>query len=339
VLAERLTAQLLAGAPAREPVAVAERLLAVQAQDPRAFRLSVRARTTGLTAADVDRALTEERSLVVTWLNRGTLHLVRRDDYPWLQALTAPRTVPTVMRRLGQEGVSDAQAERAVAAIERSLAAEGPLVRAQLGERVAAEGVRTAGQALIHLLALACLRGLALRGPVSGADQAYVLVRDWLGESGPVDRDAALAELARRYLRGHGPAGERDLARWSGLALRDARAGLAAIAGELVELDGGLVDLAGRPAVAELPPPRLLGAFDPLLLGWGSRELFVGEHGPAVASNGIIRPVALVRGRVAATWTLPGGEVMLQPLRRIARADSAALEDEAADVVRFLAAA
>src|SRR5438128_3835895 len=90
VIAERLTAQLLAGPPARDPVAVAERLLAVQAQDPRGARLAIRARTSGLTAADVDRALTEDRTLLITTLNRGTLHLVRSEDYPWLHALTAP---------------------------------------------------------------------------------------------------------------------------------------------------------------------------------------------------------------------------------------------------------
>ena len=62
----------------------------MQGQDPRGARLAVRARSEGLTAADVDRALTEERSLLITWLNRGTLHLVRSEDYPWLQALTTP---------------------------------------------------------------------------------------------------------------------------------------------------------------------------------------------------------------------------------------------------------
>lgn len=52
-------------------------------------RLAVRARTAGLGGADVDRALTDERSLV-TWVNRGTLHLARSEDYPWLHALTTP---------------------------------------------------------------------------------------------------------------------------------------------------------------------------------------------------------------------------------------------------------
>jgi hypothetical protein len=339
VLSERLTAQLLAGSPARDPVAVAERLLAVQGQDPRGVRLAVRARTAGLSAADVDRALTEARSLVVTWLNRGTLHLVRREDHPWLHALTAPLNLRATIRRLSQDGIGESEADRGVAVIESSLAEEGPLTRAQLGERLAHVGVTTAGQALIHLLALACLRGLAVRGPVVEGGHAYVLVRDWLDEPAPVDRDTALAELARRYLSGHGPAGDRDLARWAGLPLRDARAGLVAIASELDQREDGLVDLGGRPPAAELPPPRLLGAFDPVLLGWTSREQVVGEHQAAITVNGVFRPFALVRGRAAATWRMPGGEVVLQQLVPLSRADAAALRKEAADVVRFLGTA
>jgi hypothetical protein len=339
LLRERLTAQLLAGPPARDPVAVAERLLAVQGQDPRGFRLAVRARTTGLSAADIDRALTVDRSLVVTWLGRGTLHVVRSEDYPWLQALIAPRNVRSAIRRLGQEGIGESQADRGVEVIQRSLAAEGPLSRKQLAERIGAAGVDTAGQRIIQLLALACLRGLAVRGPVAGGEQAYALVRDWLGEPGPVDRDAALAELARRYLHGHGPADDRDLARWAGVPLREARAGLDAIGSELAERRDGLLDLAGRPAAAKLPPPRLLGAFDPVLLGWTSREEVVREHQAAVISGGVFRPFALVRGRAAATWTLRGAEVALEPLRPFSRAETTALRGEAAEVVRFLGAA
>jgi hypothetical protein len=339
LLRERLTAQLLAGPPARDPVAVAERLLAVQAQDPRGFRLAVRARTTGLSASDVDRALSEDRSLVVTWLGRGTLHLIRSEDYPWLQALLAPGRLRATIRRLGQEGIGEANADRGVDVIRRSLAAEGPLSRRQLGERIAAAGVETAGQRIIHLLALACLRGLAVRGPVARGDQAYVLVRDWLGEPGPVDRRAALAELARRYLHGHGPAGDRDLARWAGLPLRDARAGLEAIGSQLAERRDGLVDLANRQEAAELPPPRLLGPFDPVLLGWTSRDEVVGQHAAAIVAGGIFRAFALVRGRAAATWTIRGGEVALEPLRPLSRATSTALRKEAGDVVRFLGSA
>ncbi|HEY4778393.1 MAG TPA: winged helix DNA-binding domain-containing protein, partial [Solirubrobacterales bacterium] len=292
-IAERLTAQGLSGTPLKRPVDVVERLLAVQGQDPRGARLAVRARTKGLAAADVDRALTEDRSLLITWLNRGTLHLVRSEDYPWLHALTTPPLQTSSATRLSQEGVTPKAAERGVETIERALGGEGPLTRAQLRERLDSAGVRTEGQALVHLLFLTTLRGLVVRGPMVGREQAFVLVRDWLDPARPVDRDAALAELARRYLVGHGPADDRDLARWAGLPLRDARAGLGAIASELVEREDGLVDLAKRPPAEPIPPPRLLGAFDPLLLGWVSREDVVGPHRMLVTTNGIFRPFAL----------------------------------------------
>jgi Winged helix DNA-binding domain len=336
-LAERLTAQGLSGPPLPDPVAVAERLLAVQGQDPRGFRLAVRARTEGLTAADVERALGEDRTLLVTWLNRGTLHLVRSEDYPWLQALTTPPLSASSVRRLRQEGVSEAKTERAVATIERALADEGPLTRVQLRERVDAAGVRTEGQAMIHLLFLAAVRGIVVRGPMIGKQHAYVLVSDWLGERGPVDRERALAELARRYLVGHQPASDRDLAKWAGLPLRDARTGLKAIGREVEEGEDGLVRLAKRPPPEGLPPPRLLGAFDPVLLGWTSREPVLGRHEPRVVTGGLFRAFAMAEGRAVAGWKWARDEVTMEPYERLPAKHKAAFEVDAADTARFLA--
>jgi uncharacterized protein YcaQ len=308
----------------------------VQGQDPRGARLAVRARTEGLCAADVDRALSGERSLLITWLNRGTLHLVRSEDYPWVQALTTPPLFTGNARRLSEEGVSAAQADRGVETIERALAEEGPLDRLELRARLDTAGVPTKGQALVHLLMLTCLRGIAVRGPVSGKQHAYALVADWLRPQPEVDREAALAELARRYLAGHGPAGDRDLARWAGLPLRDARAGLEAIAAELDQRRDGLVALAKAPAAAALPPPRLLGPFDPVLLGWTARDDVLGPHGHLVTVNGIFKAFAMVEGRAAATWRLTKGKVAIEPLGRISKAARAALDADAADVERFM---
>jgi len=338
-IAERLTAQGLSGAPLKRPADVAGRLLAVQGQDPRGARLAVRARTSGLSAADVDRELSEDRSLLITWLNRGTLHLVRSEDYPLLQALTTPPLLTSSTRRLRQEGVSEKAAERGVETIERALAEEGPLDGKQLKEHLEAARVPIEGQAFIHLMFLAALRGIVVRGPMVGKQHAYALVRDWLGpQEPPPDRAAALAELARRYLAGHGPADDRDLARWAGLPLRDARAGLGAIAAELTERDDGLVDLTKRPPAEPLPPPRLLGAFDPLLLGWTSREEVVGPHKLLVTNNGIFRPFALVDGRAVATWRFAAGKVTIEHFGKVTKKATAALEADAAAVEEFLAA-
>ena len=122
----------------------------MQAQDLRSARLAVRARTSGLTAADVDRQLDEGR--LVVGANRGTLHLVCREDYWWLHGLTTPPLFTGNARRLSQTGVSSAAAERGVAAIARALERDGPLTRDELRERVDAVRVPTAGQALVHLL-------------------------------------------------------------------------------------------------------------------------------------------------------------------------------------------
>ena len=336
VTAERCAAQLLRGDPAGSAGEVAGRLLAIQAQDLRAARLAIRARSAGVSASDVDSALTR-RSLIVTWLNRGTLHLVRTEDYWWLHPLTTPQLRTGNSRRLAQEGVAPEDAERAVAVVRAALAADGPLTRSQLRERVAAAGVRTEGQAMVHILALASIRGLIVRGLVAGRDQAFVLARDWLGTPPPgMGREAALGELARRYLAGHAPAADRDLAQWAGIGLRDARLGLARC-GAIQRADR-LAELPSNPQrpTAALPPPRLLGAFEPLLLGWASRAPIVGAHRRIVTVNGLFRPFALAGGLAVATWNIRRGQVMLAPFAPLDAGTRAALATDAADVTRFL---
>jgi DNA glycosylase AlkZ-like len=335
VTAERCAAQLLGGNPAGSAEEVAGRLLAIQAQDARGARLAIRARSAGLSASDVDSALTR-RSLIVTWLNRGTLHMVRAEDYWWLHPLTTPQMRTGNSRRLAQEGVPPEAAERAVATVRAALC-DGPLTRSQLRERVAAAGVRTEGQAMVHILALASIRGLIVRGPVAGRDQAFVLVGDWLGAPpAAISREAALGELARRYLAGHAPAADRDLARWAGIGLADARLGLARC-GAIQRADG-LAELPVNPqrAPATLPPPLLLGAFDPLLLGWASRDFIVGPYRHIVTVNGLFRPFALAGGRAVATWNITRGQVELAPFSPLDAGTRAALDTDAADVTRFL---
>lgn len=344
VTAQRCAAQLLCGGPAHSAEEVAGRLLAIQAQDPRGARLTVRARSAGLSAADVDAALTQRRSMIVTWLNRGTLHLVRTEDYWWLHPLTTPQMRTGNSRRLAQEGVPSRDAERAVTVVQAALAADGPLTRPQLRERVAAAGIRTEGQAMVHILVLASIRGLIVRGPVTGRDQAFVLVQDWLGTPPPaISREVALGELARRYLAGHAPAADRDLAQWAGIGLREARLGLARC-GALQRVDGlaewpaGPQPSAGpQPPAGALPPPLLLGPFEPLLLGWASRDPIVGPHRRIVTVNGLFRPFALAGGRAVATWRIQGGKVVLAPFGPLDSQTQTALEADASDVTRFLA--
>jgi hypothetical protein len=336
VVARRFQSQLLGGRRGADAGEVCERLLAVQAQDLRSARLAIRARTSGLSVTDVDRRL-NDGTLVIGWLNRGTLHLVRREDYWWLHALTTPPLFAANAHRLGQTGVTAEAAERGVALIERALGSEGPLSRDQLRGRLDAAGVPTAGQALVHLLMLACLRGIAVRGPLVDRRHAYVPASQWLGPPPSVAREAALAELARRYLIGHAPATDRDLAKWAGLPLRDARVGLTRIQPALVERGDGLLELADTTGHG-VRRACLLDRWDPLLVGWQSRERLLAHYPRRGSPEAHYRSFAYLAGQAVALWHLSGSEVELEePFIALTQRQRRALSTDAADLVRFLA--
>ena len=335
----RLGAQLLTGRATHDPVAAVGHILAVQAQDDRGFRLTLRTRSTAATADAVDTAL-GARQLLVTWALRGTLHLVRPEDHWWLHPLTTPQLASGNRRRLAQEGVSPRAAARGVDVVTEALG-DGPKTRAELRACLDAARVPNAGQGFVHLMLAATLAGHVARGPVIGRELAWVSVEQWLGPRPPaVDREEALARLAVRYLRGHAPAAPEDLAKWAGITLGDARLAFAGAAGGLApwRADPSLT-VSTEHSVApapRLPAPRLLGPFDPILHGWRDRELFTGAHRDIVTTNGIFRPIALVAGRAVGTWGLAAGTVTIRLFEPTTDATDRALHDEAARVLRYL---
>jgi hypothetical protein len=347
----RLRAQRLTGRRPRDVAEVVRALGGLQAQDTPASRLAVRPRGTGLDEAAVRRACNQDRSVVRTWAMRGTLHMVATEDVGWLVGLLGPVFAAADRRRRLQLGLDDALCERALAALPAVLAA-GPLPRAELVRGLAAEGVRIdpAGQAPAHLVGYAAMGGLVCRGPDLDGDQAsYVLLEDWVDAGRSLAPDDPLAELARRYLGGHGPAGPEDLAAWSGLPAGRARQAFELVAGELreLEVDGRrLWAPADAPVGARSgggdPVVRLLGRFDDYLLGWRGRDLVLdARFARRVAAGGWVHPAVVVDGRVAGTWRArrAGGrlEVAVEPFAgRLPKGTGAALEAEAADLGRFL---
>lgn len=349
----RLRAQRLVPGDTRTPAGAAAALrevFAVQAQDAAAASLSLRARSTGLTARDVDRAVAEERSVVRTWCMRGTLHLVPAEDVGWLLSLLGPRFSDAYRRRRLQLGLDDEACERGLRVLRHALADHGPLTRAALRPHLAAAGVPSDGQALPHLLLHAALLGVICQGPGTAREPAYVLLDDWLPERRHLPRDAALAELARRYLDAYAPAGPDDFAAWSGLPAADVRAAWRQVADGLLEVDaaGRAAWLPGaRAAWLDHPPPaapavRLIPAFDTYLLGYRSRDLILPpEHAARIQpGGGLLHPAVLVDGLAAGVWSVQrrrdGVDVIVEPFGDLAAEVRAALEAEAADAGRFL---
>ncbi|MEV6006547.1 winged helix DNA-binding domain-containing protein [Streptomyces sp. NPDC051976] len=298
----------------------------LQAQDAKACRLQVWARTrpadaagtsaagAAPTAADVDAACgADRREVVRTWLMRGTLHAVAAGDARWLTALLGPRVADSYRGRRQRLGLDEDLCARALPVLEKVLAGCAPVTRDELVRRLAAAGVAVdpRGQAAAHLVLYAAARGVLCRGPETAGDSStYVLREEWLEhvpDTGPRG-DEALAELAVRHATAYGPASAADLARWSGLPLGSARRGQAAAGDRLTEVAGPAGPLVTATGTGPPPPAadrvRLTGHFDPYLLGYADRDLLLAPAiAPRIATGGgFLMPCVLVDGAVVATW-------------------------------------
>jgi Winged helix DNA-binding domain len=331
---------------ARDPAGIAGSIAGAQAQDVNAGPLTFRSRSRRLTAADVKHARTEERSLLRTWVMRMTIHMIPSDDAGWWLPLFEPGIERWSRRRLSQLGLSAANQEKALRVAAQALGDEGPLTRSEVRERIENAGVKLNSQTGMHIALTAVVSGIACLGPDRGATTCLVRRKDWLGKPPRFDREQALAELSRRYVGAFGPASDRDFAYWSGLPLRDVRAGLESISSEIDEVRVGdetmLAPRRGLPRVPRTGQVRMLGNFDTYLLGWKNREFSVsGEHALHVkeGGGGWIRPVIVEDGIVVGGWrsTRKGGRLEISlnlPKAERERLD-AALEAEIADIARF----
>ena len=313
----RLVAQLLAGARPAGAGEVVRRLTAVQAQDFPGAVTSVALRTAERSRAAVLAAL-DEGSVVRSWPMRGTLHLVAAEDLLWLLELLGDRVRTTFAGRRADLGLSDADAERAREVVTEALRGGGRMRRAELLAAIAAGGVATTGQRGYHLLAFLATTGTLCLGPTDGAgEQLFVLVDEWIPDRRGLAGEEALGELAQRYFTGHGPATVQDLARWAGLPLRAARAGLAFAREHLVAVDVDGVEHLMHPTTPErLAVCRheaaglfLLPGFDEFVLGYGDRRAVLDpEFAEQIVpgGNGMFRPTVVHGGRIIGTWRWTG---------------------------------
>lgn len=236
----RLRSQHLVTPQAAGAADVVGHLLGVQAENPSQSAWAVAARTTSPDPADL-AGLLDSGAVLRTQVLRPTWHYVAAEDARWLLELTAPRVLATTDRGLRKSsGMSETEIVAASAVILDSLAAREALSRSSLAKFLDDAGRAMDGHDLMLLLAELELRCLVCSGPPVEGVHTYALFADRVPASRPLERDEALATLAWRYIVGHGPATDRDLAYWATMPLGEVRRGLAALADrvESFEHDG-----------------------------------------------------------------------------------------------------
>ncbi|MFV0634650.1 winged helix DNA-binding domain-containing protein [Demequina sp.] len=349
IRALRMRALLLTGEhPHRSVGEVVTWMGAMQAQDYASGAWSLGIRLPGSTLASIESAL-EHGAALRTWPMRGTVHLVPSRDARWMLDLMSAKPLAGAAARREYLGLSLDHLERAAAALEVALQGGKLLTRAQCLAVIANAGVALPGQASYHALWWTSQIGLTCIGPQRGKEQTFALLDEWAPHPVTLSREEGLTEIATRYVRSHGPATVKDLSRWTGLGIRDCRAGIAGAGAALVEVDtvaGPMVVAAaaldaGFPADAgaALAPP----GFDEYMLGYGDRSALISpDHFDAVVpgGNGVFRATLVKDGSVVGTWkrTLRTRTVVVdaEPFARLSARDRRALEGALAHYGAFL---
>lgn len=274
----------------------------------------------GVTDADLDRAF-DDGVILRTHVLRPTWHFVVPADLRWLLELTAPRVHALngyAYRRFELDGPL---LRRTADLIADAVAGENHLTRSEIAALLARHGITAERIRLGYILIHAELERVICSGPVRGKHHTYALFEERAPQAASLEREAALAELVRRFFTSHGPATAKDLSWWSSLTRADIATGLA-LAGDALEstdVDGITYWSApGKPpAPAPSPSVRLLQAYDEYIVGYRQSKYLLDLGGLAAAApdrlalpNGVI----VVDTQVAGRW------------KRTVRADSLVLE-------------
>jgi hypothetical protein len=319
----------------------------VQAQDYPAALWAVGLRTRGAVEGDVERAVAE-RAVVRTWPMRGTLHFVAAADVRWMLELLTPRVLARSAGRYRQLELDAAAFSRARKAFSRALEGGKQLTRAAMYRALESAGVSPAGQRGIHVLSHLSQEGLLCFGAREGKQQTFALLEEWVPRARKLERDEALAELARRYFTSHGPATLKDFVWWSGLTVADARAGREAAGAHLAaETAGGetyWLSPSSPAATGAAPAVHLLPVYDEYTVAYRDRSaVLVPEYAERrEAGNGIFSPSIVARGQVVGVWkrVLKRGSVVVTPIpfRPLSKAERGGLAAAAERYGAFLGA-
>jgi hypothetical protein len=304
------------------------------------------------TVQDVRAALWKHKSLVKTWVMRGTLHLIPAADLPLYTAAMSTRWIHINKSWLKFIGLTEPVLLKLVREIGEVLDGT-PVTREEI-----IKAVGKGHSARVHevlrsgwggMLKPAARNGLLCFGPSRGQSVTFVRPEKWLGSWHTVDPDVALVEVARRYLRAYGPASKQDFARWWGNWPGVGTAAWAGLESELVpvSIEGTHTEMLARDldSLAKSPPAssvQLLPLFDPYLLGHVNREhLYEAIHRSRVSRTaGWISAVVLVDGRVAGTWTHSAAKqtlsIKVDPFQRLAPKTLAAIRRRADSLAETL---
>lgn len=341
----RLANQRLIRTTLKTPVDVVSWLGAVQAQDYPGAKWGVGQRMTSATDAALDKAF-DAGAILRTHVMRPTWHFVAPEDLRWMQSLTAPRINSIGASYYRSHELDDRVFARTRAVLERVLSGRTYLTRTELAKAFGKARIPCSHLRLSLIVMRAEVDAVICSGPRRGKQFTYALVDERVGKSKALTKDEGLAELAARYVASHGPATVRDFVWWSGLTVRDAKAGVAMAKSTLEEMTLDGLTYFFKPAqgvrLPRGPIAHLVPTYDESLIAYKDRGIAL-DLDPSQKPPSAMDPYAAyltIDGRLRGTWRRTIGanaiEMNVRPFVKLSRAQTAAVESAADDYRRFM---
>ena len=305
----RLLGQQLAAPQFTEPAEVVSWFGAMQAQDYRAMRWAVAMRTRKPSFKAFEKAYNDGR-IIRTHLQRTTWQLVSREDYFWMLDICRSKALAGLRGWMHSNGIDIPNDEKAriQALMAEFMAGKRCVLKEDIDNALKERGVFMDEHRLSYHLRLAEYDGLVCSGDLHPTKRTLALVSEKIGPQPPMDHDEALALLARKYFRSHGPATLEDYAWWSGLNKNECRKGIGLLGDELISVKYKRQEFFfhedARTRGFRSGTVLLLPAFDEYLIGYKSRHVVLRPDHAHRAHNqsGIFYNIVALDGEIVGNW-------------------------------------
>jgi hypothetical protein len=341
---QRLFNQRLSRPDFESPADVVRWFGAVQAQDFLSSLYAIGLRMPAATEESVELAVAE-KTIVRSWPMRGTIHFMPAEDVQWMVRLLARRQNIKLAGMFRRAGLAPDIFERAGEVFVKSLQGGKQLMRKQLYEALSVAGIEVQGELSNgHLLGYWAGEGVICLGSRQGKQQTFALLDDWVPKHRVLEGEEALATLARRYFRSHGPATLYDFAWWTGLTIAEARQGIELVEQHFVsETVNGQIywfSPASEPVSHSSSVAYLLPNYDEFTVAYKDRSAFLDPtRSREEALYGIGHSV-IIDGRMVGTWkrTLKKDTVVvtINPFSKLSEEQQAAVVKAAQSYAHFL---
>jgi hypothetical protein len=344
---QRLANQRLVGPALERAIDVVSLLGAVQAQDYGGAKWGLAQRMRDATDEGIEKEIVAG-TIVRTHILRPTWHFVAAADIHWMLALSAPRVHQANAYYYRTLELDEKVFSKSRKTLIKALQGGKQLTRPELGSALDKAGIAMKDPRRLNASMMwAELDGVVCSGARRGKQFTYALLEELVPRTKILERDEALAELARRYFRTRGPATADDFSWWSGLTKSDSRRAAAAAASDLEHevIDGRSYwfPTPTRQTTRRTPIVHLLPNYDEFFIGLRDRSAFSTRLGKArieARMDALQGHVLTINGQIVGGWnrTLRGKDALihLKLLQRLTAAENRAVEKATKKFGEFL---